>query len=63
MMVIIGFALLFTLFDVLEASHQLGAARSGLALIAAMLAVLHVVTALLALRLVTQARGARLASG
>ena len=63
MMVIIGFALLFTLFDVLEVSHQLGAARSGLALIAAMLAVLHVVTALLALRLVTQARGARLASG
>ena len=49
---IVGFALLFMLFDLLEVSHQLGASRSGLVLIAGLLAALHLVTALLALRLV-----------
>jgi len=62
-MAIIGFALLFTLFDVLEVSHQLGASRSGLAFIATVLAVLHVVTALLALRLVRQTQRLRTVNG
>lgn len=62
-MAIIGFALLFTLFDSLEVSHQLGASRSGLTLIAAILAVLHVVTALLALRLVRPTQGVRSVNG
>ena len=56
-MAVLGFAVLFTLFDVLEVSHQLGASRTGLALIAAILAVLHVAIGWLALRLIRQARG------
>ena len=60
---IIGVALLFTLFDVLEVIHQLGGSRSGLALIAAVLAVLHIATALLAVRLVRQVPGVRRVNG
>jgi hypothetical protein len=63
LMTIIGFALLFTLFDVLEVSHQLGASRSELAVIAAILAALHIATALLALRLVRQTQGLRMVNG
>lgn len=59
-MAIIGFALLFTLFDVLEVTHQLGVSRTGLAFIATILAVLHVVIGLLAIRLLKQTRGVRL---
>jgi hypothetical protein len=52
---IIGFAVLFGLFDALEVSHQVGASRGGLAVIAATLAVVHMAIALLALRLVRHA--------
>ena len=54
---IVGFALLFMLFDLLEVSHQLSASRSGLVLIAGILAALHLVTAVLALVLLRQTRG------
>jgi hypothetical protein len=57
---ILGFAVIFALFDALEVSFQLGALRSGLALIAMILIALHVVTGLLALRLVQRQRGGRL---
>lgn len=48
---IVGFSLLFAVLDLLEVSHQLGAARPGLAAIAAVLLVLHVAMALVAARL------------
>ena len=54
---IVGFALLVMLFDLLEVNHQLGASRSGIALIAGILAALHFVTALLALVLLRQTQG------
>jgi len=56
-MAIVGFAQLFTLLDLLEVNHQLGASGAGLGLIAAILVVLHVAIAWLALRLIRQARG------
>lgn len=56
---ILGFASLFAVFDVLEVSYQLGASRIGLAMIAAVLAVLHVAAGLLAVGLI---RGRRLAT-
>lgn len=60
---IVGFALLLTLFDLLEVNHQLGASRSGIALIAGILAALHLVTAWLALVLLRRTRGVPLAEG
>lgn len=60
---IAGFALLLMLFDLLEVNHQLGASRSGIALIAGILAALHLVTAWLALVLLRQTRGVPLAEG
>jgi hypothetical protein len=59
---IVGFAVIFALFDALEVSFQLGASRPGLALIAALLIALHVVTGLIALRLVRRQRGGPLAT-
>lgn len=50
-LVIVGFSLLFAALDLLEVSHQLGAARTGLAAIAAVLLVLHGATVLVAARL------------
>lgn len=62
-MAIAGFALLFVVFDLLEISHQVGASRGDLALIATILAVLHVITALLAVRLVRRSGGMSLVNG
>ena len=59
---ILGFAVIFALFDALEVSFQVGASRTGLALIAALLIPLHVVTGLIALRLVWRPRGGPLAT-
>lgn len=53
---IVGFSLLFAILDLLELSHQLGASRTGLAAIAAVLLVLHAVTALFAARLLMTER-------
>jgi hypothetical protein len=59
---IIAFSILFAVLDVLELVYQIGESRMGLALFAAVLAAIHVAAALIALRLVTSGRGARLAS-
>ena len=53
---IVGFSILFAVLDLLELSHQLGASRTGLAALAVLLAVLHVAAALIAARLVMNAR-------
>lgn len=58
---IVVFALIFAAFDLLEVSHQLGSSRPGLALIAVVLVVLHVVLGLIALRLLGRRRGGQLA--
>jgi hypothetical protein len=44
------------ILDLLELSHQLGAARTGLAAIAAVLLVLHAATALIGARLLMTER-------
>lgn len=56
------FAAIFALFDALEVSFQLATSRSGLALIAVVLIALHVVTGLIALRLVRRQRAGQLAT-
>ena len=48
---IVGFLGLFGILDLLEVSHQLGASRVGLAAIAALVLVLHVVAGVVAIRL------------
>jgi hypothetical protein len=48
---VVGFALLFGFFDLLEVVHQLGVARSNLAAIAIVLLAVHLATVVLALRL------------
>lgn len=53
---IIGFSMLFAILDLVELSHQLGAARTGLAVIAAVLLILHATTGLIAARLLMTER-------
>lgn len=53
---IVGFSLLFGILDLLEVSHQLGASRAGLAVIAAILMALHGMAALIAVRLLARQR-------
>lgn len=61
-MAIVGFSILFAALDLLELSHQLGASRTGLAALAVLLAVLHVVAAVIAARLVLDDRRAGIAT-
>jgi len=51
---IVGFAILFGLFDLLEVVHQAGRGQTGLAAIAFVLLAAHVAAGLLALRLLGQ---------
>jgi hypothetical protein len=53
---VVGFALLFGFFDLLEVVHQVGVARSNLAAIAIVLLVVHLATVVLALRLLLTRR-------
>ena len=59
---IVLFAVIIALFDLLEVSFQLGAARPGLALIASVLVVMHVMIGLIAVRLFQQERGGQMAA-
>ena len=61
-MAIVAFSILFAVLDLLELSHQLGAARAGLAALAVLLAVLHIAAALIAVRLVMSDRRAAMAT-
>lgn len=54
---VLGFAVLFGFFDLLEVAHQLDVARSNLAAIAVVLLVVHVAAGLLAIRLLVTQRG------
>jgi hypothetical protein len=48
---IVGVAVVFAVFDLLEVIHQVGASRAGLAFIAVVLVVIHAAAGLIALRL------------
>ena len=58
-LVIAVFAVVFALFDLLEVVHQVGQARTGLAMIALGLLVAHEAAGLIALRLVLSRRATR----
>jgi hypothetical protein len=53
---VVGFALLFGFFDLLEVVHQVDVARTNLVAIAIVLLVVHVAAGLLALRLLLTRR-------
>jgi hypothetical protein len=55
-MLVIGFALVFLVFDLLEVAHQLDVAQPVLVVIALLLAAIHLVAALLAVRLLMAPR-------
>jgi len=52
----VAFAVVFTVFDVAEVVHQINESRSGLALLAAAIAVVHLATAVSAKQRATTAR-------
>jgi FtsH-binding integral membrane protein len=54
---IVGFAVLFGVLDLLELAHQIGESNTGIALMAALIAVVHGVIAIIAIRLLMDARG------